>query len=105
MVRVKGVRAVTKSTFPDEWLQPLVAEKVSELNMDAMKDFVTVEKKVFDVLQKNNLDLMEKLEKAKEALRFYAYGQHIDSASIESSYSIRIEDGTKAKDCLKDIEE
>lgn len=96
---------MTKSTFPDEWLHPLVAEKVAELNRDAMKDFVTVEKKVYDVLQKNNLDLMEKLEKAKEALRFYASGQHIDSASIGSSYAIRIEDGTKAKDCLKEIEE
>ena len=96
---------MTKSTFPDEWLQPLVIEKVSELNRDAMKDFVTVEKKVFDVLQKNNLDLMEKLEKAKETLKFYASGQHIDSASIGSSYAIKIEDGTKAKDCLKEIEE
>ena len=63
---------MTNSTFPDEWLQPLVAEKVSELNRDAMKDFVTVEKKVFDVLQKNNLDLMEKLDKAKTALEVIA---------------------------------
>lgn len=37
-----------------------------------MTETITVEKKVFDVLQKNNLDLMEKLEKAKEALRYYA---------------------------------
>lgn len=92
------------STIPDEWLQPLVNEKLFELNREATKDFVTVEKKVFDVLQKNNLDLMEKLNRAKEALEFYAYGQHIDSASIGSSYAIRIEDGTKAKDCLKEIE-
>ena len=63
---------MTKSTFPDEWLQPLVKEKVTELNREAMKDFVTVEKKVYDALQKSNLDLMEKLEKATEALRFYA---------------------------------
>ncbi len=47
----------------------------------------------------------QKLNKAKEVLRFYASGQHIDSASIGSSYAIRIEDGTKAKDCLKEIEE
>lgn len=70
-----------------------------------MSEKVTIEKKVFDVLQKNNLDLTEKLERAKEALEFYASGQHIDSASIGSSYSIRIEDGTKAQDCLKEIEE
>lgn len=96
---------MTKSTFPNEWLQPLVIKKIEELNQEAMKDLVTIEKKVFDVLQKNNLDLMDKLEKAKEALRFYASGQHIDSVSIGSSYSIRIEDGTKAQDCLKEIEE
>ena len=69
-----------------------------------MSETVTVEKKVFDVLQKNNLDLMDRLDKARECLRFYASGQHIDSSSIGSSYSIRIEDGTKAKDCLKEIE-
>lgn len=49
--------------------------------------------------------LQQKLDKVKEVLGFYASGQHIDSASIGSSYSIRIEDGTKAKDCLKEIEE
>ena len=49
--------------------------------------------------------LQQKLNKAKEALRFYASGQHIDSVSIGSSYAIRIEDGTKAKDCLREIEE
>lgn len=49
--------------------------------------------------------LQQKLYKTKECLRFYASGQHIDSASIGSSYVIRIEDGTKAKDCLKEIEE
>lgn len=96
---------MTNSTFPNEWLQPLAAEKVAELNHEAMKDFVTIEKKVYDVLQKNNLDLMDKLNRAKEALKFYASGQHIDSASIGSSYSIKIEDGTKAKDCLKEIEQ
>ena len=37
-----------------------------------MTETIAVEKKVFDVLQKSNLDLMEKLETAKEALRFYA---------------------------------
>ena len=31
-----------------------------------MSEKVTVEKTVFDVLQKNNLDLMEKLEALKE---------------------------------------
>ena len=48
--------------------------------------------------------LQQKLNKMKEVLMFYASGQHIDSSSIGSSYSIRIEDGTKAKDCLKEIE-
>lgn len=69
-----------------------------------MSETVTVEKKVYYVLQKNNLDLMEKLERAKESLRFYANGEHISSTSISSPYYIKIEDGTKAKDCLKEIE-
>ena len=33
-----------------------------------MTEKVTVEKKVYEVLQKNNLELMDKLEKAKKAL-------------------------------------
>lgn len=69
-----------------------------------MSEKVTIEKNVYYVLQKNNIDLMEKLEKAKEALRFYANGEHIGASSIGSSYSIIIEDGTKAKDCLKELE-
>lgn len=69
-----------------------------------MSETVTIEKKVYDVLQKNNLDLMDRLDKARECLRFYAFGEHIDSSSIGSSYSVKIKDGTKAKDCLKEIE-
>lgn len=36
------------------------------------KETVTVEKKVYEALQKNNLDLMEKLDKAKEILEIIA---------------------------------
>ena len=42
----------------------------------------------------------KKISKLKEALEFYASGQHIDSTSAGSSYSIRIEDRTKAKEVL-----
>lgn len=69
-----------------------------------MTEKVTIEKKVYKVLLKDIANLMDRLDKAKEALRFYSSGQHIDSASIGSSYAIRIEDGTKAKDCLKEID-
>lgn len=48
--------------------------------------------------------LREQNKKLKEALEFYASGQHIDSISIGSSYSIRIEDGTKAKEAIKECE-
>ena len=48
--------------------------------------------------------LREQNKRLKEALEFYASGQHIDSISIGSSYSIRIEDGTKAKEAIKDCE-
>ena len=70
-----------------------------------VKGTVIIDRRVYKDILKENLTLMNKLEKAKEALRFYASGQHIDSSSIGSSYAIRIEDGTKAKDCLKEIEE
>ena len=48
--------------------------------------------------------LREQNKKFKEALEFYASGQHIDSISTGSSYSIRIEDGTKAKEAIKECE-
>ena len=53
------------------------------------------EKKVFDVLQKKNLDLMEKLQKATEALRFYAY------ADVHKYHQ---DNGEMARECLKEIE-
>ena len=46
--------------------------------------------------------LREQNKKLKEALEFYASGQHIDSISTGSSDSIRIEDGTKAKEAIKE---
>lgn len=48
--------------------------------------------------------LREQNKKLKETLEFYASGQHIDSISTGSSYSIRIEDGTKAKEAIKECE-
>ena len=95
---------MTKATFPDEWLQPLVAEKVSELNRDAMKDFVTVEKKVYDVLQKNNLDLMEKLEIAKTALEVIATHTVFADAPEDRVQQIQTVCDI-AEDALKEIEE
>lgn len=61
-----------------------------------MRETVTIEKKVYDVLQKNNLDLIEKLQKATEALRFYAY------ADVHKYHQ---DNGEIALACLKDIEE
>ena len=95
---------MTKSTFPNEWLQPLVTEKVSEINQEAMKDFVTIEKKVFDVLQKNNLDMMEKLEKAKEALRFYSNADVYEYYDKYESTAVQHDGGQKAREALKEIE-
>ena len=93
---------MTKSTFPDEWLQPLVIKKIEELNQEAMKDFVTIEKKIFDVLQKNNLDLTDKLERAKKVLRLYADRSHWDDEYTDAFCCL---DGWEmAQDCLKEIE-
>ena len=52
-------------------------------------------------LEKENLKLKQQIKKAIKALKFYATGQHIDSVSIGSSYAVRIEDGTKAREALK----
>lgn len=69
-----------------------------------MCEKVIIEKKVFDVLQKNNLDLIEKLEKAKEAPRFYAneqvYQIYADGIPIE----VEQDNGDFARECLEEIE-
>ena len=68
-----------------------------------MSETVTIEKKVFDVLQKNNLDLIEKLEKAKKTLRIYADRSHWDADYTDSFCCL---DGWEmAQDCLKEIEQ
>ena len=67
-----------------------------------MTEKVNIEKKVFDVLQKNNLDLMEKLEKAKKTLRIYAARSNWDADYTDSFCCT---DGWEmAQDCLKEIE-
>ena len=67
------------------------------------KETVTIEKKVFDVLQKNNLDLMDKLEKAKKTLRIYANRSNWDTNYTDSFCCL---DGWEmAQDCLKEIEQ
>lgn len=56
-------------------------------------------------LKKEIIQLRQKPKKAKEVLEFYAHGQHIGSTSIGSSYSISVEDGTKAKEVLRECGE
>lgn len=68
-----------------------------------MSEKVTIEKKVYDVLQKNNLDLMDKLEKAKKTLRIYAKKSNWD-ADYTDSFCCTDSWGM-AQDCLKEIEE
>ena len=70
-----------------------------------MSETVTIEKKVFDVLQKNNMDLMEKLEKAKEALRFYANANVYEYYDKYESTAVQHDGGQKAREALKEIEE
>lgn len=66
-----------------------------------MSETVTIEKKVFDVLQKNNLDLMEKLKKAKKCLKFYATKTNWD---VNYTDSFCYTNGWEmAQDCLKEI--
>ena len=63
--------------------------------MKKFEEMTTEEKKVFDVMQKNNLDLMEKLNRAEEVLRFYAY------ADIHKYHHDK---GDSARNFLKEIE-
>ena len=67
-----------------------------------MSETITIEKKVYDVLQKNNLDLMEKLEKEKKTQRIYANRSNWDANYTDSFCCL---DGWEiAEDCLKEIE-
>ena len=72
------------------WKDPFDLQK----GVRNMNETVTIEKKVYDVMQKNNLDLMDKLEQTVEALRFYAY------ADIHKYYQ---DGGENARKCLKEI--
>lgn len=67
-----------------------------------MTEKVTIEKKVFDVLQKNNLDLMDKLDRAKQVLRLYADRSHWDAEYTDAFCCL---DGWEmAQECLNDID-
>lgn len=67
-----------------------------------MTEKVTIEKKVFDVLQKNNLDLMEKLDRAKQVLRLYADRSHWDAEYTDAFCCM---DGWEmAQECLNYID-
>lgn len=69
-----------------------------------MTETIVVEKKVFDVLQKNNLDLMKKLEKAKEALRFYSDSDCYEKCGSFGMSEIDEDGGEWAQKVLKEIE-
>lgn len=61
---------------------------------------VTIEKKVFDTLQKNNLDLTKKLEKAKEALKFYAAEENYYMHGTYGNTNVRNDNGKIAREVL-----
>jgi len=91
-----------------------VRTMIDEYIPSLKKETVTIEKKVYDVLQKNNLDLMEKLNKAKEALKRYAEGNGYIGVSPdgeafefeESEYGLdEMKIGWLARETLKEIEQ
>lgn len=73
--------------------------------MRTMTETVTIKKKVFDLMQKNNLDLMEKLEKAKEALRFYADSDCYEKFGSSGMSEVDEDGGEWAQKVLEEIEE
>lgn len=72
-------------------------------SLQPLVDRVTVEKKVFDTLQKNNLDLMERLEIAKTALEVIATHTVFADAPKDRVRQIQTVCDI-AEDALKDIE-
>lgn len=68
-----------------------------------MNETVTIEKKVYDVLQKNNLDLMKKLEKAKEALMFYANADVYEYYDKYESTAVQHDGGELARKVLEEL--
>ena len=79
----------------------LFAKKVIE-DVAALGEYSSLLLDLANQIQMEIELLREQHKKLKEALEFYASGQHIDSISTGSSYSIRIEDGTKAKEAIKE---
>lgn len=77
---------------------------IDEYMPSLKKETVIVEKKVFDVLQKNNLDLIEKLEEAKEALRFYADADMYEYYDKYESTAVQHDGGEWARKVLEEIE-
>lgn len=72
-------------------------------SLQPLVDHVKVEKKVFDTLQKNNLDLMEKLNKAKTALEVIATHTVFADAPKDRVQQIQTVCDI-AEDALKEIE-
>lgn len=73
-------------------------------SIQPLVDRVTVEKKVFDVLQKNNLDLMAKLDEAIETLKEYARSENWKTNDVWYNVWYDGEGYTIARECLNSLE-
>lgn len=69
-----------------------------------MSGKVTIEKKVYKVLIKDIADLMDRLDKAKEALRFYADSDCYEKFGSDGLSEIDEDGGELAQKVLEEIE-
>lgn len=68
-----------------------------------MTETITVEKKVFDVMQKNNLDLMAKLDEAIETLKEYACSENWKTNDVWYNVWYDGEGYEEARECLNSL--
>lgn len=76
---------------------------IDEYMPSLMKETITVEKKVFDVLQKNNLDLMEKLDEAIKTLKEYACSENWKTNDVWYNVWYDGEGYEEARECLNSL--
>ena len=79
-----------------------------------VKGTVIIDRRVYRDILKENLALMNKLEKAKEALEFYADESHYQKECVDRSFhsgeevrlieEVIIDNGRIARNILKEIE-
>lgn len=78
-------------------------EEIATIKQEKQNNVVIVEKKVFDALQKNNLDLMEKLDEAIKTLKEYACSENWKTNDVWYNVWYDGEGYEEARECLNSL--